>query len=48
MKDMKKLKKKRYLENKKKKWYATRMNTYIYIQSNIFMILNYIQICQMI
>ena len=30
--ELKKLKKKRYLENKKRKWYQTKMNTYIYIQ----------------
>jgi RNA recognition motif-containing protein len=32
MKEIKKLKKKRYLDNKKKKWYQTKMNTYIYIE----------------
>lgn len=31
LKELKRLKKKRYLDNKKKKWYATKMNTYIYI-----------------
>ena len=31
-KELKKLKKKRYLENKKRKWYQTKVNTFIYIQ----------------
>ena len=30
--ELKKLKKKRYLENKKRKWYQTKVNTYIYVQ----------------
>jgi HIV Tat-specific factor 1 len=29
---MKKLKKKRYLENKKRKWYQSKVNNYIYVQ----------------
>jgi HIV Tat-specific factor 1 len=29
---MKKLKKKRYQENKKRKWYQSKVNNYIYIQ----------------
>ena len=31
-KELKKLKKKRYLENKKRKWYQSKVNTYIYIK----------------
>lgn len=31
-KEFKRLKKKRYLENKKRKWYQTKVNTFIYIQ----------------
>ncbi|CDW88320.1 rna binding domain protein [Stylonychia lemnae] len=31
-KELKRLKKKRYLENKKRKWYQTKVNTFIYIQ----------------
>lgn len=30
--ELKKQKKKRYQENKKRKWYQSKMNTYIYIQ----------------
>ena len=32
LKELKKLKKKRYMENKKRKWYQTKVNNYIYIQ----------------
>ena len=32
LKEQKKLKKKRYLENKKRKWYQTKVNNYVYIQ----------------
>ena len=32
LKELKKLKKKRYTENKKRKWYQTKVNNYIYIQ----------------
>jgi len=31
LREIKKLKKKRYQENKKRKWYQSRVNTYIYI-----------------
>ncbi len=29
--ELKKLKKKRYQENKKRKWYQSKLNTYIYV-----------------
>jgi RNA recognition motif-containing protein len=32
LKELKKLKKKRYMDNKKRKWYQTKVNNYIYIQ----------------
>ena len=32
LKELKRLKKKRYMENKKRKWYQTKVNNYIYIQ----------------
>jgi hypothetical protein len=30
--ELKRLKKKRYLENKKRKWYQSKVNNYIYVQ----------------